>query len=78
MLLRTASAIGKGVVAGVIALVGVALGGVALFTFYSLAVTPSDVVSWGGLVGFIVAVFLGIGAVRCIQYAVDRAILRLN
>ena len=47
MLLRTASAIGEGVVAGLIALVGVALGTTVLFTFYSLVVTPSDVVTWG-------------------------------
>jgi uncharacterized membrane protein len=78
MLLRTASAIGEVVVAGLMALVGVALGTVALFTFYSLVMTTSDVVTWGGLVVLIVAVFLGIGAVRCIQYAVDRAIRRLD
>ena len=78
MLLRTASAIGEVVVAGLMALVGSALGAVALFTFYSLVVTPSDVVTWGGLVVLIVAVFLGIGAVRCIQYTVGRAIRRLN
>jgi hypothetical protein len=81
MLLRTASAIGEVVVAGLIALVGIALGTVALFAFYSLLVTPSDVVTWGGLVVVIVAVFIGIGAVRCIQYAglmFDRATRRLN
>jgi hypothetical protein len=81
MLLRTASAIGEAVVAGVIALVGVALGTVALFALYSLAVTTSDVVTWGGLAVLIVAVFVGVGAVRCSQYAglvFDRAIRRLN
>ena len=81
MLLRTASAIGEGVVAGLIALVGVALGTTVLFTFYSLVVTPSDVVTWGGLTVLIVAVFLAIGAVRCVQYAglvFDRATRRLN
>ena len=61
-------------------LLGVALGTVALFAFYSLVVTTSDVVTWGGLT-LIVAVFLGVGAVRCINYAglaFDRAIRRLN
>jgi hypothetical protein len=78
MLLRTASAIGVVLVAGLMALVGAVLGAVALFTFYSLVVTPSDVVTWNGLTVLIVAVLLGIGAVRCIQYAVDRAIRRPN
>jgi hypothetical protein len=81
MLLRTASAIGEVVVAGLIALVGVALGTVALFLFYSLVVTTQDVVTWSGLTVVIVAVFIGVGAVRCINYAglaFDRAIGRLN
>jgi len=81
MLLRTTSAIGEVAVAGLIALVGVAIGSAALFTFYGLVVTPSDVVTWGGLAVLIGAVFLGIGAVRCVQYAgrvFDRAIRRLN
>jgi hypothetical protein len=81
MLLHTASAIGEFVVAGLTALVGVALGTVALFAFYSLVVTTSDVVTWGGLTVLILAVFLGIGAVKCINYAgrvFDRAIRRLN
>jgi hypothetical protein len=55
------------------ALVGAVLGAVALFTLYSLVVTTSDVATRGGLVVLILAVLLGIGAVRCIQYAVDRA-----
>jgi hypothetical protein len=81
MLLRTASAIGEAVVAGLVALVGVALGTVALFAFYSLVMTTQDVVTWGGLTVFIVAVLLGVGAVRCINYAglaFDRATRRLN
>lgn len=81
MLLRTASLIGEVVVAGLTALVGIALGTVALFAFYSLVVTTSDVVTWGGLAALISAVFIGIGAVRCINYAglvFDRAIRRLN
>ena len=81
MLLRTASAIGEVVVAGLMALVGVALGTVALFTFYSLVVTTSDVVTWSGLAVLIVAALFGVGAVRCINYAglaFDRAIRRLN
>jgi hypothetical protein len=81
MLLRTTSAIGSVVVAGVIASIGIALGTVALFLFYGLVVTPSDVVTWGGLMVVIVAVLVGMGAVRCIQYAglvFDRAIVRLN
>ena len=81
MLLRTTSAIGEAVVAGLVALVGVALGTLALFAFYSLAVTTQDVVTWSGLTVLILAVFLGVGAVRCINYAgraFDRAIHRLN
>jgi hypothetical protein len=81
MLLLATSAIGSVVVAGLIASVGIALGTVALFLFYSLVVTPSDVVTWGGLAVLVVTVFVGIGAVRCIQYAglvFDRAIGRLN
>jgi hypothetical protein len=81
MLLRTASAIGEVVVAGLMALVGVALGTVVLFAFYSLVMTPSDVVTWGGLTVLVVAVLLGIGAVRCIHYAglvLHRASRRLN
>jgi hypothetical protein len=81
MLLRTASATGEVVVAGIIALVGVGLGAVTLFTFYSLVVTTQDVVTWSGLLVLIVAVILAIGAVRCTQYAglvFDRAIRRLN
>jgi uncharacterized membrane protein YcjF (UPF0283 family) len=78
MLLRTASAIGEVVVAGLMVLVGAVLGAVALFTFYSLVVTTQDVVTWSGVTVLILAVLLGIGAVRCIQYAVDRAVRRLN
>jgi hypothetical protein len=81
MLLRSISALGEAVVAGLIALVGVALGTVALFAFYSLVVTTQDVVTWSGLTVLIVAVFLGVGAVQCINYAglaFDRATRRLN
>jgi hypothetical protein len=78
MLSRTASTIGMGIVSGLIGLVGVVLGAVALFALYSLVVTPQDVVTWNGLLVLIVAVLLGIGAVRCIQYAVERAIRRLD
>jgi hypothetical protein len=78
MLSRTASAVGEVVVAGLMALVGVAVGTVALFAFYGLVMTTSDVVTWGGVAVVIAAVLLGIGAVLCIQYAVYRAIPRLD
>lgn len=44
-------------------------------------VTTRDVVTWSGLTVLSVAVFLGVGAVRCINYAglaFDRAIRRLD